>query len=105
MKEKRIIIIGATSGIGKELALIYLKRGYKVGITGRRQNLLNELREPYPLQVMVACFDVMGTNNEKHFRQLIFELGGLDLLIYNSGVGDVSKDLNWQIENITTKRT
>jgi len=103
MKQKKVIIIGASSGIGREMALLYVERGYKVGITGRRQNLLNELREPYPLQVTVACFDVMGLDNEKHFRQLLFELGGLDLLIYNSGYGDVSKELNWQIENTTTK--
>ena len=102
MKEKKVIIIGATSGIGKEIALIYLKRGYKLAITGRRENLLQELKENYP-QLLISAFDVMEENNPHHVRKMITELGGLDLLIYNSGFGDVSKNLDWEIENTTTK--
>ena len=45
---KKVIIIGATSGIGKELALLYLKTGNKVGITGRREELLKEIQQQFP---------------------------------------------------------
>jgi short-subunit dehydrogenase len=98
---KKIIIVGATSGIGKELAKIYLQRGDKVGITGRRKNLLQELASSFAGQVHIACFDVRGDENLKHIQSLISELGGLDLLIYNSGFGDVSKELDWEVDKIT----
>jgi short-subunit dehydrogenase len=103
MAQKKIIIVGASSGIGREIACKYVVNGDKVGITGRRENLLNELKEKYPDQIFISCFDVMENQNQRKIRQLIEELGGLDLLIYNSGYGDPSKELNWDIENATVK--
>lgn len=103
MAEKKIIIVGASSGIGREIACKYVAVGNKVGITGRRENLLNEVKEKFPKEIFVSCFDVMANENQKKIKQLIEELGGLDILIYNSGYGDPSKDLNWVIENATTK--
>ena len=101
--QKKIIIVGASSGIGREIACRYGAKGNKVGVTGRRKNLLNELKEKYPEQIFVSCFDVMGQENQQKIQQLTDELGGLDLLIYSSGYGDPSKELNWEIENTTTK--
>jgi short-subunit dehydrogenase len=103
MAQKKIIIIGASSGIGREIACRYVAQGHKVGITGRRLNLLNELKEKYPEQISVSCFDVMEEGSQQKIKKLIEELEGLDLLIYNSGVGDPSTELNWETENITTK--
>lgn len=103
MKEKKIIIVGASSGIGYEIAYRYAGMGNKVGITGRRQHLLYELQEKFPVNIFVSCFDVMETNNQERIKLLIDELGGLDLLIYNSGYGDPSKELVWETENRTTK--
>lgn len=103
MAEKKIIIVGASSGIGREIACKYVAGGNKVGITGRRENLLNELKEKFRGQIFVSCFDVMADENQQKIQQLVEELGGLDILIYNSGYGDPSKDLNWEIENATTK--
>lgn len=45
----------------------------------------------------------MANENREKIRKLIDDLEGLDLLIYNSGYGDPSKELNWDIENTTTK--
>jgi short-subunit dehydrogenase len=103
MAEKKIIIVGASSGIGREIACKYVVNGDKVGITGRRENLLNELKEKYPHQIFVSCFDVMGNENLQNIRQLIDDLGGLDLLIYNSGYGNPSNELDLDIENTTIK--
>lgn len=103
MAQKKIIIVGASSGIGREIAYKYVDNGDRVGVTGRRENLLKELKETYPDQVVISRFDVMGTDNQQKIGELIEELGGLDLLIYNSGYGDPSKNLNWEIENVTTK--
>lgn len=103
MAQKKIIIVGASSGIGREIACKYAAKGNKVGITGRRENLLNELKEQYPEHIFVSCFDVMGKDNQEKIRRLIDDLGGLDLLIYNSGYGDPSKELDWDIEHRTVK--
>ena len=103
MAQKKIIIVGASSGIGRETACKYVAMGNKVGITGRREHLLNELKEKFPGQIVTSCFDVMGKENPERIRKLIEDLGGLDLLIYNSGYGDPSKELNWEIENTTIK--
>lgn len=103
MPQKKIIIVGASSGIGRVMAEIYALKGDLVGITGRRENLLNELKEKYPKQIFVSCFDVTGNDNQQKIKQLIDQLGGLDLLIYNSGYGDTSKELKWEIEQATIK--
>ncbi|HYJ38092.1 MAG TPA: SDR family NAD(P)-dependent oxidoreductase [Chitinophagaceae bacterium] len=98
---KKIIIVGATSGIGREVAKIYLERGNTVGITGRRMSLLQEIKSPYPGKIHISCFDVRGENNISQLQSLISELGGMDLLIYNSGFGDVSKSLDWELDKAT----
>lgn len=98
---KKMIIVGATSGIGKELAKQYIQNDWLVGITGRRNDLLNEIQEQYPDHVLTECFDVRGNDNITHIQSLIKKLGGLDLLIYNSGFGDPSLTLEWELDKIT----
>lgn len=100
---KKVIIIGATSGIGKELAEWYLVNNCTVGITGRRQHLLDTLKDKYSDKVITAAFDVMGEDNLHHVQSLIDGLGGLDILIYNSGYGEPFEALNYETENVTTK--
>jgi short-subunit dehydrogenase len=102
MDLKKIIIIGATSGIGKEIASIYVAKGWRVALTGRRKNLLEEIKERHPHQIITACFDVRGTDNESQLDRLITELGGLDLLVYNAGLGIPSDPLNREVEKQTT---
>ena len=99
----RIIIIGATSGIGLELAKLYIQNGDRVGVTGRRSHLLSELQNKFPANVVIECFDVMGQENISHLESLIEKLGGLDILIYNSGFGNVSDTLDWHIDKQTTQ--
>ena len=50
MSVKRVVIIGATSGIGLEVAKGYLKAGWQVGIAGRREEELEKLRRTAPEQ-------------------------------------------------------
>jgi short-subunit dehydrogenase len=99
---RRVIIIGATSGIGLELAKLFIQKGDRVGATGRRAHLLDTLHNQFPGQVVTECFDVMGQENIFHLELLIDKLGGLDLLIYNSGYGELSETLDWQIDKQTT---
>jgi short-subunit dehydrogenase len=97
----KVIIIGATSGIGKELAIQFAKDDYTVGITGRRNELLLEVKQLYPERIFTECFDVTGTENIQHTEALISKMGGMDLLIYNAGYGDPSETLDWKIEKQT----
>lgn len=98
----KIIIIGATSGIGNALAENYARAGHILGITGRRSLLLNEIQSQFPENIFTACFDVTGGNNISHLETLVSKLGGLDLLIYSSGTGEVSKALDIELDLKTT---
>jgi len=97
-KTKKIIIIGATSGIGREMALIYLKQGHLVGVTGRRKWLLEELKNQFPHQVITACFDVQDPDIFRYLDHMNQKMQGFDMLIYNAGVGFPSKYLDTERE-------
>ena len=102
---KKVIIIGATSGIGKALAIEYAKRGWMVGITGRRLELLIELSNLFPGKYYVKSFDICLLEPAmESLRELIFEMGQVDLIIMNAGTGHVNHTLEWATETncITT---
>jgi short-subunit dehydrogenase len=88
----KIIIIGATSGIGKELAQQYLALGHTVAVTGRREELLLEFKKQYSA-LYTDCFDVQAGNAVERLQSIIASMGGLDLLIYSAGYGDPSTEL------------
>lgn len=99
---KKAIIVGATSGIGKELARLLVRNDYKVGITGRRNELLQELKQHNPDLFVIRTFDVTETDTVPgHLQELVSELGGLDLLILSSGTGELNKSLDFEIEKGT----
>ncbi|WP_290566657.1 SDR family NAD(P)-dependent oxidoreductase [Akkermansia sp.] len=99
---KKAIIIGATSGIGKALAKTLINDNYKVGITGRRTELLNELKAENTEKYYIQTLDVADTERAiEAIEKLVEELGGLDLLIISSGTGDINKTLDFQIEKRT----
>lgn len=100
---KRIIIVGASSGIGKELALRYADAGHLVGITARRENLLKEIQLRFPSRIFTASFDVREKESRAQLTQLIAALGGMDLFIYNAGTGEAAKEFNAEAEIITTE--
>ena len=98
----KVIIIGATSGIGRRMAEMYTAKGYRVGITGRRQEMLTEIKLQYPTLIETECFDVTGNENISKLESLISKLGGMDILVYSSGIGEPSKALDWQLDKLTT---
>jgi len=99
---KKVIVIGATSGIGKELAKLLANNNYKVGITGRRTELLLELKQQNPGHFIISTFDITNSSTiQEHLQELVNELGGLDLLVLSSGTGDLNDTLNFEIEKRT----
>ena len=102
MNKQTIIIIGATSGIGKALFEKYAADGNHVGIVGRRTNLLDELREQYPANTLTATADITKTDEaEKAISDLIARLGHVDLAIVCSGTGELNPTLDYTLEHPT----
>jgi short-subunit dehydrogenase len=99
---KRAIIVGASSGIGRELAVILSEKGYVVGLAGRRIQLLEELKHHLPGPAFTKQMDVADHPEAiKRLEELIAEMGGLDLIVLSAGTGFINPDLNWKEEQQT----
>ncbi|HXK75984.1 MAG TPA: SDR family NAD(P)-dependent oxidoreductase [Bacteroidaceae bacterium] len=101
---KRVLIVGATSGIGQGLAYRYIQAGYLVAIAGRREDCLQAIAKTAPKQVVYKVIDIRDVQAEQQLLELIDALGGLDLYIHVSGFGKQNKDLQLDID-ITTVET
>ena len=101
---KRAIIVGATSGIGQEIAKVLLAQGWKIGIAGRRKELLTAFQERNPEQIATQALDVTQKDAVLKLNGLIEQLGGMDLFLLCSGIGKQNRDLQPEIE-IDTART
>jgi short-subunit dehydrogenase len=99
--QEKIIIVGATSGIGRKLAELYAETGHKVGITGRRIELLEEFKHQFNEQSEYECFDVTGPDNIRHLEKLVQKLGGMDTLIISAGTGEPSENVDPDIDKTT----
>jgi short-subunit dehydrogenase len=98
---KKILIVGASSGIGREIALIYARSGHRVAITGRRADLLRQICDLHPDNIVCACHDIAKPGSRDVMSGLVDSLGGLDLLIISAGIGFINKDLLWNYERQT----
>jgi short-subunit dehydrogenase len=99
---KKAIIIGATSGMGKGLAKLLADNGFAVGITGRRNELLEKLKSEISGACFIRSFDVRDTSGATDkLEELTSELGGLDLLVFCSGTGEINDELDFQTEKRT----
>lgn len=98
---KRIIIIGATSGIGCEIAKLYQQQGWRVGVAGRRTDQLEKLRANAPQQTELQQIDVTQPDAADKLQLLIDKLGGMDLFLLSSGIGSQNWVLNPETELAT----
>ena len=99
MPIKKAIILGASSGMGEELAKLLVKDGYSVVITGRRESLLKKIAEDHPGKIIHRVFDVKDTAvMETHLDQVAEALGGCDLFVISAGTGDINEQLDFSIE-------
>ena len=72
---RKIIIIGATSGIGYEITQLYRKQGWRIGIAGRRTELLAKIRSEAPDQIETAQIDVTCPDAPEKLAELIDRVG------------------------------
>ena len=106
--KKKIVIMGATSGVGKMLAVRFLQDGYIVGAAGRRAELLEELKNQAGIIActnttesaeccMSRCFTkVIDINKDTavgDLKDLISEMGGMDIYCHVSGIGFYNPEL------------
>ena len=101
MQDKKIIwITGASSGIGKALAIKFAENGWVVAASARRENLLKELQNinenihPYTLDV---------TNIEKcksTAKNIIDQLGGIEISVFGTGMHDPKSEKQFNLEKI-----
>ena len=99
MKQQTIIIIGATSGIGRALFEKYAADGNCIGIVGRRTHLLDELRQEYPDTTVTATADITKQDEiARAIESLRAELKDIDLAIVCSGTGDINATLDYAVE-------
>lgn len=84
---KHAIVVGASSGIGHEVASQLAQSGCRVSVVARREKRLAELAEKYPNQIFPITHDVTAYSEiPALFQKVTGELGGLDLIVYASGV-------------------
>lgn len=101
---KRAVIIGATSGIGEEVAKILVEQGWQIGIAGRREETLKAVQSIAPEQIEIQQIDVTADNASTLLEALIGKVGGMDLFFLSSGIGHQNLNLTPEIE-LNTART
>ena len=113
---KKAIVMGATSGIGMEVASLLAQRGWQVGIAGRRIDRLEEVKRNTNLLISespkaskgeIACYqqiDVTSPEAPSLLLKLIEKLGGMDLYFHSSGIGwqDNSLDIEKEMKTVET---
>ena len=111
---KRAIVIGASSGIGREVAKLLLQQGWTLGVAARRVELLDSICGEVDMKgnigdgvdkpdyigsgVVVEQIDVTAADATEKLRSLIERLGGMDLFFYASGIGKQNRELQEDIE-------
>lgn len=101
---KKAIIIGASSGIGEEVAKLLLQEGWSVGIAARRLERLKNVQDKFGEdRVKIIELDVKRQDATSNLEKLILDLGGMDLYFHASGIGFQNVDLIPEVEIDITK--
>lgn len=103
MNTKSIVIMGATSGIGREVAEMLARRGWKVGACGRRSELLESLRAQYPQNVLIMTADVNAYDTAERLAAFASRLNA-GVYLHCSGIGWQNTQLDAEKE-LATLRT
>ena len=100
LKNKRILVTGGGTGLGKEMATHYAEHGADIFICGRRENVLKdtaaEIEDKYDVKVSYESLDIRASQDVDTYIQRIFDDGPLDGLVNNAAGNFISptKDLS-----------
>jgi short-subunit dehydrogenase len=95
-EQRRAVVIGGSTGIGKALVRALWDRGYRVAATARRYELLEQLRREIAPEVVIRGMDIADIRVlPAALDELAAELGGVDLLIVAAAVGGQQDAMAW----------
>jgi len=98
--EKKIWITGASSGIGRSLAIKFANEGWKVAASARRENLLKELSDKYP---NIESFPLDVTNIDKCnsvFKEIIEKFKNIEICVFGTGVHDPESEKKFNLDKV-----
>ena len=95
---RKAIVVGASSGLGKEVAKLLLAGGWQLGVAARRVEKLEDIKKLAPDRVEMQCIDVTGSDAPLKLEKLIDRVGGMDLFFISSGIGKQNMVLEPGIE-------
>lgn len=84
---KRIVIMGASTGMGLALAEAFASRRVKVGLAARHTETFMELKNKYPGYVEYQRIDITHPKAVEDLNELIDKLGGMDIYFHSAGIG------------------
>ena len=97
----KIIILGATSGLGRGVAETLLRKGWTVGVAGRDEARLAELATEWPGKVVARAIDITDKNAAQSLVRLIQDMGGVDIYFHCSGILPSNSELAEDDELLT----
>ena len=98
--EKKIWITGASSGIGKALAIKFANNGWKVAASARRENLLNDLKKNNP-NIFPFPLDVKDEElTQSVFKNIVEKFQTVDISVFCTGIHDPDAEKNLSSEKI-----
>lgn len=100
----RAVIVGASSGMGLELARILLGQGWSVGLAARHTEPFAALQQQYPDRVAFAAIDITQEGADVQLQQLIESLGGMELYLHVAGIGynNMALDADKEMRTVAT---
>lgn len=96
-----VIIIGATSGIGKAIAELYAEKGHQIAILGRRDNLLKDMCNNYHNMIYSRCDITDVSNCIVSLEQIYNKFRTIDLFFVSSGIGWMNENFDWEKDLLT----
>lgn len=86
MEQKRIVIVGASSGLGRLVAEECARTGWRVGVAARNETALKDIKERYGATVEYERIDITDEASGKQLQSLVEKLGGMDIYFHVSGI-------------------
>lgn len=101
--QKKILIIGSSSGLGQRLAELYAAENCRVGIVARREYLLKEIQQKFPDQISILKSDINDINISTEINNFIQSMNGIDICIITASVATFNSALDIAIETKTVE--
>jgi short-subunit dehydrogenase len=101
MSTRTAIIVGASSGIGEELARQLSQDHWRLGLLARRTDRLAKLAAELGTGVVTSFVDVSSHDCEARFQAALQEIGNVDLVIIAAGIGDLNPEHDIELDRQT----